>query len=221
VGSLAAVPITSTQGVLGAITIVFSSDMDSNLLDQDFFCHLGEQVGLVLQNAQLYNRVTIMANQDQLTGLNNRRKMMELLNLEEKRFRRNGEPFCLAMADIDYFKQINDHLGHECGDRVIRMVAEILVETCRETDAVARWGGEEFLFLFSDTPAEGAAVILERIRSRIAERDFTCGDLTERRTVSIGITGFRPEDTIATAIARADEAMYEAKRNGKNRVVRV
>ena len=221
VGSLAAVPITSTQGVLGAITIVFSSDMDSNLLDQDFFCHLGEQVGLVLQNAQLYNKVTIMANQDQLTGLNNRRKMMELLNLEEKRFRRHGEPFCLAMADIDFFKQINDRLGHECGDRVIRMVADILVETCRETDAVARWGGEEFLFLFSDTPAEGAAVILERIRSRIAERDFTCGDLTERRTVSIGVTGFRPADTIASAIARADEAMYEAKRNGKNRVVRI
>lgn len=120
----------------------------------------------------MYNEMMEVARTDDLTGLPNRRYMNESLSYEAHRSHRNNTKFSVILCDIDHFKQINDNYGHDCGDFVLKTVAELIRKTLRNQDIVARWGGEEFLILLPDTMAEGAALIAERLRRMINTHRF-------------------------------------------------
>ena len=218
VTTLLSSPIKTSEGVIGAVTAVYSTKTWSEIFDSSFFYYLGEQIGLVIHNAILYEKVNQLANTDPLTGLVNRRKMSELFGQEIKRARRTGKSFTIAMIDIDNFKKVNDTYGHECGDNVLKAVADLFLSQCREYDYICRWGGEEFLLLFIDTDLTTAATIAERIRSLFGHKENICMDRCSS-TLSVGITEFKPDLTMKQLIDLADDALYSAKKNGRNRVV--
>jgi diguanylate cyclase (GGDEF)-like protein len=159
---------------------------------------------------------------DPLTGLANRRSGDARLTEEIARSRRYGRDMAVAMIDIDHFKGINDRLGHAAGDEVLEFVSAELRSVSRETDLVVRWGGEEFLFVFPETAVQDAALIVERFRAHLASRPVHVkasggSDLTV--TVSGGVAGLEEHDEADTLVSRADSALYEAKKTGRNRLL--
>jgi len=158
------------------------------------------------------------ARSDSLTGLANRRYMMELIEQEAKRFRRSKTPFALVLGDIDNFKQFNDRYGHACGDRVLVHVADVLIGVMRAQDRVARWGGEEFMFLLPDTDMAGALVAAEKIRSRVAELPVVFEQATLSVQLTLGVAVYDGQAAVDRCIASADRALYRGKRSGRNRV---
>lgn len=164
-----------------------------------------------------------LATTDPLTGCVNRRALLETLEAELERVERYKLALSVLMIDIDRFKDVNDLHGHLVGDAVLRQVGEILRKEVRTVDVVARYGGEEFVILVPETGPEGARIFAERIRVRIAQHDFAEGHGEPLRiTVSVGITSLEPGESgePEAVIARADDALYRAKRQGRNRVSR-
>jgi len=175
---------------------------------------LAQQVSAMLENARLFG----LATRDHLTGLPHRRVFEERLALELERARRHWRPFVVGLADVDDFKRVNDTLGHAGGDRVLRRVGGALAGLGRGIDVVARYGGEEFALLLPETDDEGAAAFGERLRRAVEEA--SAGE-APRVTVSAGLYVVRPEDLDRAPeelVRRADHALYDAKRAGKNRV---
>jgi diguanylate cyclase (GGDEF)-like protein len=167
---------------------------------------------LRLQNEEL-ERLSLT---DGLTGLSNRRFLVQQLNEEALRFRRTKKAFSVIMADVDHFKQYNDTFGHPAGDEVLKKVARLLHASVRELDCVARYGGEEFCIMLPETDADGAAILAERICERVAAAEFP----GQKITLSLGVASLPDNgDTPDAVIAAADEALYQAKREGRNRVV--
>jgi len=162
-----------------------------------------------------------LASTDALTGTLNRRALSEALAAELDRARRYNLYLSILLADLDRFKQINDRRGHLAGDAVLRQVGELLRHEARSVDLVARYGGEEFVVVMPETTLRGAGVFAERVRGKIAVRDFApAGEEPLQLTVSIGLAGF-PNDRVTSAdsfIALADQALYRAKNEGRNRV---
>jgi diguanylate cyclase (GGDEF)-like protein len=154
---------------------------------------------------------------DGLTGLYNRRRQMEMLATEVERSKRLSHVCAVLMMDVDNFKRYNDAHGHQAGDAVLRGLGAVLRETTREIDCAARYGGEEFFVLLPETDVKEATEVAERIRTQLKERIFLGG----RVTISIGIAAF-PEhgDTPEDLIAAADAALYQAKKEGRDRVLR-
>jgi diguanylate cyclase (GGDEF)-like protein len=159
-----------------------------------------------------------LATRDALTGLLNRRAMVELLAREHPRIERGQGPLSVALLDIDWFKRINDGLGHGAGDEVLRRFAAILKEQLRAADALARWGGEEFLLLMPGTRLDDARVVLDRLRHRVASGGFESIAPDLKVTFSVGVVEVHEGETQDTAIDRADRALYRAKQDGRNRV---
>ena len=156
---------------------------------------------------------------DSLTGLYNRKHLMETLTNEVARARRHKHPFSVLMIDIDHFKEYNDSFGHLAGDNLLGKMASVFQESIRTVDYAARYGGEEFLVMLPETELRGACESAERIRARVATEAF--GDGNKQITVSIGVAAFRDHgNTPESIIASADAALYQAKRRGRNRVVR-
>ena len=215
--TLISAPIKSSEGIIGAVTASFPHKPDNEILEKDFFYYLGEQIGIVLQNALLYEKVKMLASVDPLTGLLNRRKMLELFEQEIKRISRSKKTFTIAMADIDNFKGVNDTYGHECGDMVLKSVSSLFREECRESDYICRWGGEEFLLLFIDSDLSSAKKIAERIRRKSEEKINPCMENCPA-TLSIGISEYKRDLNIEQLLQRADNALYKAKEKGKNRI---
>lgn len=153
---------------------------------------------------------------DMLTGLRNRVALVDILEQEKDRSIRYDKPLSVMMIDIDNFKQVNDRFGHAEGDVVLKNLARLMRSTLRTSDYAARWGGEEFLVLLTDTPYQSGATAAENFCAEVASSYLS--SLTPV-TVSIGITALAPDDSIDSLIARSDEALYEAKHKGKNRVV--
>ncbi len=170
--------------------------------------------------AQALTRIQILATRDELTGLFNRRHMMEVLTQHQKRLIRSGHHrFCLALLDIDHFKRINDTHGHGVGDEVLREFAATLQRALRDTDVLARWGGEEFLLLINDTSPELANIGLERARDMLASAPLLAHMPDLRVTFSAGLTGYDDVEELSICIERADQALYRAKAEGRNRTV--
>jgi diguanylate cyclase (GGDEF)-like protein len=164
-------------------------------------------------------RIHKLATRDDLTGLINRRHMEELAALEQRRAQRHGSMPCLCLLDIDHFKRINDRHGHAAGDEVLRLFARHAAASMRETDRLARWGGEEFLVMLPDTQLSEARTSFERLR-RLLSRDDTWGPHAHLRvSFSGGLTAWRPGEALRDALARADLALYEAKASGRDRLV--
>lgn len=152
---------------------------------------------------------------DHLTGLNNRRRMMEALDSEVRRSRRLAHPFAVMIADVDHFKQYNDANGHPAGDEVLTQLGDVLRLATQDVDFVARYGGEEFFILMPALKAAGAVAIAEKIREQLAQRAFAGGSIT----LSIGVAEYPAHgDSSEALIAAADVALYEAKRSGRDRV---
>ena len=159
------------------------------------------------------------SERDALTGVYNRRKLSELLEMEVKRALRYNQTFGLVMLDIDHFKKINDTHGHLVGDEAIRHVAQRAVSTLRTTDVVARYGGEEFVVFLPGEDVEGAALAAERLREAARQPWKTLTDVDLTLTISLGVTEFRPAAADAkTLLAEADRALYASKEGGRDRV---
>ncbi len=157
---------------------------------------------------------------DVLTGLNNRRHLMETLEQEAGRSRRRGGGFAILMIDVDHFKKFNDTFGHLAGDNVLIKLASILQESARDIDSAARYGGEEFVVMLPDTSLKDAAQVAERIRTRLTTEHFGTDDAYVTVTLSIGVAEFPQDgDSPEAVLAKADSALYHAKRRGRDRVV--
>jgi diguanylate cyclase (GGDEF)-like protein/PAS domain S-box-containing protein len=161
-----------------------------------------------------------LAATDALTGLATRRRLLELAGQELARARRTGLPLGVVMCDVDRFKSINDRFGHDTGDRVLRGIGEVLQAQLREVDLAARWGGEEFCVLLPETDARAAVEVAQRLRVAVERASLTAADGSPLAvTASFGVTVSTPEvDDIHRLVAAADQAMYQAKRAGRNRV---
>lgn len=160
-----------------------------------------------------------LVRHDQLTGVLNRRGLEDMFAKEEARARRHDTLLCLGLLDIDNFKKLNDSMGHSAGDEALIHLASVCRETLRPQDTVARYGGEEFIILLPETPLEEATIALTRLQRELTRKFFLHGNEKVLITFSAGVTQMRPDDNQASVIKRADEAMYQAKQSGKNRVI--
>ena len=180
------------------------------------------RVRLAEQNHALQDalsRIEALALHDELTGLYNRRHMLAQLEHERVRAARTGQGFCIALLDIDHFKRVNDHHGHAAGDEVLRAFAAAGLAALRDADVLARWGGEEFLVLMPATLLPHAAKGIERFRAQVAASTVTVGATVVRVTVSAGLVEGAPQETVKQLVERADRALYDAKAQGRDRLV--
>jgi diguanylate cyclase len=165
-----------------------------------------------------YKRIEELAELDELTGSYNRRCIMRMLDDELARAHRINTPCSIALIDLDWFKRINDGYGHPTGDEVLRTFAITMFANIRNIDRFGRYGGEEFLLVLPDTPNDGAARILDRLRAIIAELDWSAFSSGMQVTISAGVATLRPDESADTFLARADSALYVAKERGRNRI---
>lgn len=197
-------------------------------LDVTVAIHRQDELGLVTEIFNIMisrlkenqQKLELMATTDFLTGLANRKQIMTDLAQEIEQYRRHGTKFSLLMMDIDHFKTVNDTHGHLVGDAVLVQLARIFKETLRILDSAGRYGGEEFLIVLGQTDMPQALQTAERIRLAVQQHIFTCEDVTLHATISIGVAEMSDKDkTINELIDRADQALYDAKEHGRNRVV--
>jgi diguanylate cyclase len=162
-------------------------------------------------------RLSDEVSTDQLTQIANRRGLMQAFEVERARLERNGGSLSIGLLDIDNFKRLNDELGHSAGDEALRSLAAVVSKTLRPSDRVARYGGEEFVVLLPETPADEGEQVLTRLQRSLTGGLFMHKDRQIFVTFSAGVTGYRPAERIEDSLERADQALYEAKRTGKNR----
>ncbi|WP_419769835.1 MAG: diguanylate cyclase [Candidatus Marinarcus sp.] len=168
---------------------------------------------------QKSNLLEYQAHHDQLTGLFNRQKFHSIFTKEIRRNRRYSNPLSLIIFDIDDFKDINDTFGHEEGDYVLKVITKITTTAVRDSDTVVRWGGEEFIVLLPETALDNACVVAEKIRASMAS--FTMDNINKIVTASFGVAQLQESDCETSFIKRADNALYKAKSQGKNRVIKI
>jgi len=214
--SMLAVPLSSKEGVIGVICATSSQPAAFGKDHEDLLAYLGASVVKDIENARLF-RLSIT---DSLTKAYNRQYLYQRLPEEMDRSRRYGDDLSLALLDIDLFKRVNDTYGHPAGDFVLKEVVRLTRQQVRDVDALVRYGGEEFLVLLPNTPVDGALVFAERIRQAIGQAELRWSDQKLKITVSVGVAEFTPDvATDELFLKRADEALYRAKQQGRNRVV--
>lgn len=172
-----------------------------------------------LRNATLFHQALKMAHTDPLTQTRNRASFNDAINREMSLAVRNNKSLSLIFFDIDHFKSINDTYGHDCGDIALSSSAKWIKESLRDSDIVFRYGGEEFVILLSGTDANGAELLAERIRASIEHHTIAYEMEAIKITASLGVSTLRKGDTLESFVKRADDAMYTAKKSGRNRVV--
>jgi len=180
---------------------------------------LAAQAAIALENARLHTIVQRQAITDELTDLANRRRFTDTLDTELRRAERFGEPLGVVFADLDDFKLINDRYGHQVGDRVLRAFADCLKKRVRVIDVAARLGGEEFAVLLVETDHAGALALAESLREAVEALAIPGGPREPvRLTASFGVASYPQARSPEELLAAADAALYQAKREGKNRV---
>jgi diguanylate cyclase (GGDEF)-like protein len=179
--------------------------------------HLLELRARRIELAEAHAQLLVLATTDQLTGLKNRRAFIEQLETEIGRNGRYGGQCAVAVLDADRFKTVNDTYGHDGGDKVLKMLADILWEELRASDLVGRMGGEEFAILFPETGRTDALAVCRRVLTRIRNTRIKADDKEIRFTVSMGLTDMRRGDEADTVLKRADVALYQAKELGRDR----
>jgi diguanylate cyclase (GGDEF)-like protein len=210
------VPLSAGEVTFGSL-LLFGDDFEDE--DRMTAVSLASHAVVALDNARLHRIVERQALVDGLTGLANRRQCEETLASELARLERFGGPLALVVIDLDWFKDVNDRYGHPSGDAVLREFAQLLNETVRDVDLAGRWGGEEFLLILPGTDLAGGAQVAERVRLALAGRIVLSADGSPIPvTASFGVAATPPASTAAELFSAADAALYEAKRNGKNRV---
>jgi diguanylate cyclase (GGDEF)-like protein len=210
------VPLLAGSINFGSL-ILFGDDFSEE--DRMTAISLASHAVVALDNARLHRIVERQALIDGLTGLANRRQCEETLADELARVERFGGSLAVVVADLDWFKDVNDRCGHPAGDSVLSEFAALLQETVRDVDLAGRWGGEEFVLILPGTDLAGGAQVAERIRAALAGRLVLAVDRTPITvTASFGVAAIPPAKTASELFAAADAALYEAKRAGKNRV---
>ncbi len=200
------------------------TDLDHNLLSKhpevDEIDAMRNELALLLSRLTTQNvELERLATTDSLTGLANRRRLFDCLEQEVYRAQRYGTALSLVMFDIDHFKRINDSWGHATGDWVLRRIARETHQLLRKTDQAGRYGGEEFVVLLPETDLSEALLLAQRLRQRISDTAITPEhDAPMPVTVSVGVAALAPDETGEELIHRADQALYRAKQNGRNRV---
>ena len=211
-------PPVVAAAYVGMVVVVLLSSTFLTTRVQSTREHLRRQKA---ELAQALEQIRQLATHDDLTGLLNRRAMLDRMQLEQRRSLRSGSPLLIAQLDIDHFKVVNDTHGHAAGDLVLQSFADTVRRNVRDTDVLARWGGEEFVLLLCDTPAADAVTLMERLRQAVQAMQVPVpqsgGPITV--TVSIGLARHTPADPLAGTLERADRALYAAKAGGRNRVV--
>lgn len=219
-GSLFVLPLVYKNDLTGILVYVTPQINALRIHQIQLLEVLSNVASLSLMNARFHAEMERMAVTDGLTGLYNHRSFQEKLSEEFRRMQRITGPVSLLLIDIDFFKKVNDTRGHQAGDEVLRGVAGVIKETIRNIDVPARYGGEEFAAILPGTNREGAEKMAERLRKAIGDRAFALGGTDLRVTVSIG-AATAPYDTDGreALIEKADQALYHAKGNGRNRCV--
>ncbi|MGQ9494825.1 MAG: diguanylate cyclase [Thermoanaerobaculaceae bacterium] len=214
------VPVLSPRALVGLL-LLGRSEGPMGVEELGLLSLLAHHLGTVLENARLFETATF----DGLTGLWRRETLLEQLEREWQRAQRYQRPLAVGMADLDFFKPINDQYGHLAGDAVLKAVASLLVQGLRSSDLVGRYGGEEFLLVFPETDAQGAKRVAEKLRQKVEELVVRLDNGAQVRTsVSIGVAAYDPKATenpgdLMELIKRADAQLLQAKGLGRNRVV--
>lgn len=179
------------------------------------------RVRSALRFKQQQDKLREMASKDGLTGIFNHALLIDLFEKEYKKHLRNKNELTFVMLDIDYFKKVNDKYGHTAGDMILKALSDILINACRASDIVGRYGGEEFSIILPETDSENACKLCERIRKTVEEHSFFTGNEYINITVSIGVYTKTSGDGISSEnmIKEADSALYRAKENGRNQVM--
>lgn len=198
----------------GAQDYLMKGDIQGKVLMRSLYYAI-ERKKLEIALKQTRDQLEHQSRIDYLTGIYNRRMFSELLEAEMQRARRYGANLSLVMFDLDRFKRINDTYGHNTGDHVLQEVARLVSDNLRAHDIIARWGGEEFMLLIPNNDRNHATALAEKLRCLCEHHDF--GN-SLRVTASFGVTQFTANDRAESFTARADEALYLAKHNGRNRV---
>ena len=218
--SFYALPLNIKEKNLGLLALSHSRQDAFNPDEKKLISIIAEQSVIAINNAVLHKKIKSLSITDGLSGLYCYRFFQERLDDELVRARRYQEPLGLIMMDIDGFKQVNDAWGHQTGDRVLKQIAKILKEMCREVDIISRYGGEEFAVILPETNIEGTFYLAERIRKAIKNFEFTSlsSDETIKLTVSCGVASF-PDSAKdkEKLIKKADDALYKAKNEGKDK----
>lgn len=210
---------------IAALIIVYKSDPASREFDQhdvQMAVAISHQAALTIQRVNLLKQARILeewAITDSLTGLHNRRHLLDLGELEFQRARRYQHPLSIVMLDVDRFKQVNDTYGHDIGDVVLKTVARSCREQLRNIDVIGRYGGDEFVILLIETNLEAARGVAERVRLHVAGVPAETDRGPMNVTISIGISAIDPDTpNLDALLSQADKAMYSAKKAGKNKV---
>jgi diguanylate cyclase (GGDEF)-like protein len=167
----------------------------------------------ITQRKRDEKEIYLLATTDSLTGIANRREFTAILMREMAQTKRYGMSMALVMYDIDFFKRVNDTFGHDVGDHVLQTVTALVKENIRASDIVARWGGEEFMVLMPQTDIQDAGNTAEKLRLAIADHQFV---QVNKLTVSFGVAAFEPQDDLHSLLKRVDDALYQAKKRGRN-----
>ena len=197
------VALVATLLLLGVIAAIIFRPMARHI------CSAQDKLG------NIADQMERMAYTDPLTRTNNRRKYAAMINRELYRVRRYNTPMTALLMDIDHFKGTNDRHGHQVGDEILIGLAQLIQANIRSTDYLFRWGGEEFLVLLTDTHVADGLIVAEKLRSAVEHIELVRGIQV---TISIGVTKTTDSDDEDTLVRRADEAMYKAKENGRNRI---
>ena len=209
------IPITYANKVIGGIALYHKRNarFDSSRVLEIIL----QELKILMRIKWLYSETKYLAITDGLTGLYNRRYFQQTLDKEFARSKRYKNPLSLAFFDIDHFKSVNDTYGHQFGDKVIAEISKIIRNSLRKTDYVARYGGEEIVLILPETPIGQTMIPIERIRIKIQQHGFICGEKPVQVTVSCGLASIEPDvSTYEDLILRADKALYESKKNGRN-----
>lgn len=224
--SLIFYPLILAGTIIGVMTVQSYKPNAYSYHNIETIKAMGAFIAVALNNSRISwelrhkaNELEMLSKTDPLTGIFNRRYIIEKMEEERVRFRRYGKKFSVIILDIDYFKRVNDKWGHDYGDHVLVETSILLKQLLREQDCLARWGGEEFLVLLPETDAAGAAALAERLRASVQGKVFDYRNKQVCVTLTMGICEYCDGITVDEAIRKADNALYEGKKQGRNCVV--
>ena len=223
-GSLVAAPLVTNGRLLGVLNLHKPKIDDFNKVELNLIRATTNQLAIAIENSQLHEKMRTLANTDELTNIPNRRYFHAILRRELALAQRYNSAFSIIMVDIDHFKDYNNTFGHLNGDLILTEVANILLQNTRGVDLVARFGGEEFILLLSNTNKEGAFLVAEKLRNAVAEQEFLLSvnsekgeKITEKVKISLGVASYPTDsNTVDALVEKANSALYAAKADGRN-----
>lgn len=196
-------------------TLSLSARYSKQLRQLEKLARISDRYQLMMRD--LNEALKDASTRDTLTGIGNRRMLMDRMKAEAARAKRMNQPLTLAIADVDRFKSVNDAYGHEVGDKVLVQIARTIETNVREYDVCGRWGGEEFLIVMPEIGIDEGALVVERVRAAVHELKLDVDDGMIEVSASFGLAEHQADETVSATINRADAALFAAKRAGRNR----